>query len=360
MASPTDLTRSSESYALVPRMETDDPAIIRRQIDLTRAQMEKTIQTIGERLSPENIIEQAKTSAKEATVGRIKDMTYQANQTVDKVSNSLGQTIRDNPLPVALIGLGLGWLYMSGRNKEYSYPADRYGYRSGPYGAYRDEPSRLEDAREWVDDVAYTAERKVADVKARAGDAVQEMGENVSETAQRAGEAVSETAQRAGETVSETVYKAGEAVGEAVETAQERIGETAERARMEAERLRREAQWRGRLAVDRSKRSFWENMEENPLVVGAVVAVAGLAVGASIPTTDYENQLLGETRDRLFDEAKDRAQDAVERVQAVVEDTQRAAVTEAKQAAQRHHLTVEDIISDDNGNNGTELTYTAS
>jgi ElaB/YqjD/DUF883 family membrane-anchored ribosome-binding protein len=349
MVSPTDLTRSSESYALVPRTETDDPAIIRRQIDLTRAQMEKTIQTIGERLSPENIIEQAKTSAKEATVGRIKDMTYQANQTVDKVSNSVGQTIRENPLPVALIGLGLGWLYMAGRNKEYSYPADRYGYRSGPYGAYRDEPSRLEDPREWVDDIAYTAERKVADVKARAGDAVQEMGENVSETAQRAGE-----------TVSETVYKAGEAVGEAVETAQERIGETAERARMEAERLRREAQWRGRLAVDRSKRTFWENMEENPLVVGAVVAVAGLAVGASIPTTDYENQLLGETRDRLFDEAKDRAQDAVERVQAVVEDTQRAAVTEAKQAAQRHHLTVEDIISDDNGNNGTELTYTAS
>jgi ElaB/YqjD/DUF883 family membrane-anchored ribosome-binding protein len=346
MAYTTDLNPPRETYALaVPATETDDPIIIRQQIDQTRAQMEITIQEIGERLSPENLVEQAKSSAKEATIGRINEMKYEANQKVEEISGSVGQTIRENPLPVALIGLGLGWLWMATRNgKDYNYPERRYIYRSGPYaGGYRDDPNRIDDAREWVEDAAQTAERKMADARYRAGEAIEDVGETISDTAQRAKESVSET-----------VYRAGETIGDAVENVEERVSDTAERARQEAERLRREARWRSEVAINRSKRTFWENMEENPLIVGAVVAVAGLAIGAAIPTTNAENQLLGETRDRFLDEAKVRAQDAVERVQTVVEDTQRAATTEAKQSAKRQNLTVEDMTGEDM--TGTDMT----
>ena len=123
---------------------------------------------------------------------------------------------------------------------------------------------------------------------------------------------------------------------------QERAGEVAQRTRTEAERLRMEAEWRSRMAMNRTKQSFWNTLEENPLAIGAVVAIAGAAVGAAVPSTEYENKLMGETRDRLMDEAKTRAQDAVGRVQSVVEDTQRAVVSEAKDAARRHNLTSED------------------
>lgn len=359
MAYPTDITQPAETYPLAPVTKTDDPDLIRRQIDYTRVQLGSTINAIGERLSPDNLIQQAKSSAREATVGRIKDMTNEANRKVEGVSTSLGQTVRENPLPVALIGLGLGWLWMSSRNKTYEYPDNRFVYRSQGYYPEYDENGRLIEAREWVEDAAQAAERKANQVKHRAGEVAENVSETVSGVAHRAGEAVqnlgeavTDTTHRAGESATRTINRAGETISEATDTVQERVGETAERARHEAERLRRKAQWRSQMAVNRTKRGFWDSLEENPLVVGAVVAMAGAAVGASIPATEYENQLLGQTRDRLLDEAKVRAQDAVERVQAVVEDTQRAVVSEAKESAQRHNLSVDNVVlSEDHKNN---------
>lgn len=328
---PTDMT-PAPVVALLPAPD-GEPELLRRQIDHTRAQMERTIDAIGERLSPENLIEQAKTSAKEAAAGRIRAMSNEANRKVDEVSTGLGQAVRENPLPVALIGLGLGWLWMARQNKANTYPDSRYVYRSAGNG-FDDDRSRWDDTRERMAESVQAADRKAAAIKYRASEAVQGLSE-----------AVSDAAQRAGETAAESVYQAGEAMGETAGNLQERVGETAERAQLEAERLRREAEWRSRMAMERTRRSFWETMESNPLVVGAVAAAVGTAIGASIPATPYENQLLGETRDRLLDEAKVRAQDAVGRVQAVVEDTQRAAMAEAKDSAQRHQLSIDELAA---------------
>lgn len=357
MADTTSMTPQRQSVALVPAAENDDPVLIRQQIDHTRAQLETTIQAIGERLSPENLIEQAKSSAKEATVGRIKEMTNQANQKVEGVSTSLSQTIRENPLPVAVIGLGLGWLWLSERNKRDAYRMDEYAYRAGrqryfdDYDYRREQP--LDEAREFVNQAASAVEHKATQVKQRVKGAIQDAGESVSDVASRTSEVVSETGQRVGEKIGDSasrvedvVEETAARVGETKEVVQQKAGELTERARSEAERLRHEAEWRSRQAAMRTKQSFWHNMEENPLIVGAVLTIAGAAVGAAIPTSEYENKLMGETRDRLLDEAKVRAQDAVERVQSVVEETQRAVVVEAKDAARRQNLTIGDMIGE--------------
>ncbi len=352
MANTTDLTYRNNSVALVPTAEQDDPALIREQIDHTRVQMGSTIQAISERLSPENLIEQAKTSAKEATVGRINDMKHEANRRVEGASSSLSQTIRDNPLPVAVIGLGLGWLLMSERKKsdmdayrmgDYRRQSDRYQYYgdSEYYGGNESRP--LADAREYAGEAAAAVEQKASQLKNRVGQAVHEATDAVEDAAKRTGEAVSDTASQVGERVGRTA----ERVGETTEMMQDRAGQAAETARNEAMRLRREAEMRSRRAAMRTKESFWENMNDNPLAVGAVLAIAGAAIGAVIPTTEYENKLMGETRDRLLDEAKERAQDVVERVQTVVDDTQRAVVTEVKEAAREQNLTLDGMAKAD-------------
>lgn len=352
MADTTNITPRPESLALAIPANSDDPDTIRRQIDHTRAQLGTTIQAISERLSPDYLIEQAKSSAREATVGRLQDMKHQANRKVEGMSTGLSQTIRDNPLPVAVIGLGLGWLFLSERNKKDAYLADDYRYGSDDYRYYDSPENRraMRDARDRVEDVASTVGNRAAEVKHRVGSTVSEATDVVGEVAGRAGEAVSETGQRVSEKISDSAAKVGdtvsttaERVGETAEMVQERASEAAVRARNEAERLRREAEWRARRTAYRTKQSFWENMEENPLAVGAVLAIAGAAVGAAIPTTEYENKLMGDTRDRLLDEAKGRAQDVVERVQTVVEDTQRVAVTEAKQSAREQNLTIDEL-----------------
>lgn len=355
MADTTSMTTYERTYALVPASANEDPALIRQQIDHTRAQLETTIEAIGKRLSPETLIEQAKTSAREATVGRINEMKNQANRKVEGVSTSLSQTVRDNPLPVAVIGLGLGWLLLSERNKRDGYRMDEYAYRGGRQRYYDDyEQDRpLEEVREFVSQAATAVENKAATVKHRVKGAIEEAGESVSDVANQAGETVSETTQRVGAKISDSANRMGSAVedtasrvGETVEAVQQKTGQMTERARMEADRLRHEAEWRSRRTAMRTKQTFWENMEDNPLAVGAVLAIAGAAVGAAIPASEYENKLMGQTRDRLLDEAKVRAQDVVERVQTVVEDTQHAVVSEAKDAARRQNLTIDDMIGE--------------
>ncbi len=360
MAYSTDITNRNTNTALVPAPSSDDPDVIRQQIDHTRAQLGSTIQEIADRLSPENLIEQAKSTAKEATVGRFKEMTHEANRKVEGMSSSFSQTVRDNPLPFAVIGLGLGWLFLSERNnKQHNYRADDYPYRMNSQRYYGDRYYDMDDegmidaARERVGDMASTVERRANRMKNRVSGAVHDAGESVSEMAGRAEDAISETGERIGERISETasrargaVNEAAHRVGETTDNVQERAGELTERARMEADRLRRQAEWRSRQAAQRTKQSFMENMDENPLAVGAVLAIAGAAIGAAIPASEYENKLMGQTRDRLLDEAKVRAQDVVERVQTVVEDTQHAVMTEAKDAARRQNLTL------DNGEDG--------
>jgi len=347
MADTTGVTYP-RGYETNEPLIADDPDEIRHQISHTRALMSTTITQIGERLSPDYILDKAKTSVREATVGRFKDMSYEANRRVEGMSNSVGDTVRANPLPVALIGLGLGWLLMSERSKRPSY--DTRGYRTTGYRYYESDegPGRMEQARYRLNEAGDAVQDRAAEFGSRVGDRAQQIGENVGETAQRTGEAVRETAQRTGEAVRDTAHRVGETVGQRAEMVQERATDMGMQARSEAERLAAEARWRAQAGVQQTRQTFWEVMENNPLTLGAVVLIAGAAVGAAIPSTEYENRLLGETRDRLMEEARTRAQDTVGRVQTVLHEAQTAAVTEARNAAQRENLPI-----GDNGSSGS-------
>jgi hypothetical protein len=80
----------------------DEDEATRAEIERTRADMSETVDAIQERLSPESLKEQAKDRVKEATVGKAQD-----------AGSGIVDTIRANPLPAALTGIGLGWLIMN-------------------------------------------------------------------------------------------------------------------------------------------------------------------------------------------------------------------------------------------------------
>ena len=96
-----------------------DPDEIRREIARTRAEMDDTVDELGERLSP----------------GRLVDDVWARFRRAGGLS-AIGETVRDHPVPVALMGLGLAWLAIeqaSGRST-----AERVGPGTG----------RISDARE--------------------------------------------------------------------------------------------------------------------------------------------------------------------------------------------------------------------
>jgi hypothetical protein len=66
---------------------------------------------------------------------------------------------------------------------------------------------------------------------------------------------------------------------------------------------------------------------ESPLLIGAAAAVLGAIIGLSVPETERENELMGETRDNMLE---------------TVQDTVRDKVTEVQQAATNAATLVED------------------
>ena len=314
---------------------TDDTAEIRAEIEETRAEMSETIEAIQERLSPQHLKEQVKDQAREqyeeikmmvrdATIGKAEDMVRNVGDTLDEARYSLVETIRQNPIPAALVGIGLGWLFMnrqSAPGRRYNRYYDRarydrwsqpdYGERQGYTGrvsAYADtyHGNRPEQTEGGVKDTLHHAQ-------ATAGNVVN-----------RAQETVSTIADRTQETVGNVVSQAQETASTVASQTQEAVGYIADQAQYQAQRVE-----------DR----FQQALYENPLAVGAVALAIGTAVGFALPQTQRENELLGEARDTLIDRAQEVAQDTLEKVQQVAGDVMDQAQTTVQEKAKERGLT---------------------
>lgn len=128
---PATTSASAEDYDA----NTDQ---LRADIEDTRAEMSQTINEIQERLSPEHLVDQVKETVREATIGKVKRVMENVGETISEVAepaleiaNRAGTAIKDagtsvgysvwrNPVPIALIGLGVGMLFMRrGRGNGY-------------------------------------------------------------------------------------------------------------------------------------------------------------------------------------------------------------------------------------------------
>ena len=148
-------TYASQSYtagASNVGLDAEDPEMIRADIEQTRADMSDTINAIQERLNPQALIDKAKDSVHEATIGRVEQMVTTVTDNAKDTGNSLIQMAKDNPIPAALIGLGLGWLFTRNKSTSGNWQPD---YRAGSqydnssrgmggqdyrYGNYRPQP----------------------------------------------------------------------------------------------------------------------------------------------------------------------------------------------------------------------------
>lgn len=109
------------------------PDEIEADIHQSRAHLDHTLHEIEHRLSPQHLKEQAY------------GMVPHGGAT--EFFNNLGHTIRQNPYPVLLTGIGLGWLIMSQRKaKQRQHHANPYplaGYREGGIPAESEAPQRM-------------------------------------------------------------------------------------------------------------------------------------------------------------------------------------------------------------------------
>jgi hypothetical protein len=142
MSSPH--ARSDEESA-----SASDPAMIEAEIETTREEMSETIEAIQDRLAPEHLAEQAAdavrelagqatTAVGEMTADKAQQMARQTRETAPRVRGGLWSTITHNPVPAALIAIGVGWLW-----KRQSGSATSSDYASyDAYGVERESQDR--------------------------------------------------------------------------------------------------------------------------------------------------------------------------------------------------------------------------
>src|SRR5205085_2446988 len=180
--------------AIVAIVVTRDP------IEQTRSDMSGTIDAIKEKLSPQTLLQQAKATVHDATIGRAEalasnakeavssavdtaketvsgvvgsaqHMMSSARDTVQGAGSSVIETVRENPIPAALAGIGIGWLWMSARSRSAGQPGFQHPYwyddRAGdeePRSSSSGVAQLLDQAQNKVSQVADQAQDKLGQV----------------------------------------------------------------------------------------------------------------------------------------------------------------------------------------------------
>jgi Protein of unknown function (DUF3618). len=97
------------------------PQEIEHEIERTRERMSSNIDALGERLSPDNLKQQAK----EAIAGKAQDMVANVGDQARLTGGRVIDFITENPLPVAAVGLGAIWLFSMRRGSRSEVSGDR-------------------------------------------------------------------------------------------------------------------------------------------------------------------------------------------------------------------------------------------
>ena len=272
---------------------------IRRDIEGTRTELRETVNALERKLSLGQVVDEV--------WGRVG-----GRRAAGEAVSNVGDTIRDHPVPLALMGLGIAWLAIdkaTGPDRDdvegRRVGSGTYGRAEGRVGPYRGDavhdssrPSSVDKAKHMASEAAEKAKGMVADAKARFESSDEHQSGN-------------------GETYPSGPAEEGDGA--------EGTGEASDRARHAADRAREGA----RRGVAKARHGLRSAIDEQPLALGAVAFGLGLASGLAAPATRWEDRTMGAAADVVKDEAGSMAKAAARDVKQVAA----SAASEGKQAA---------------------------
>jgi hypothetical protein len=248
----------------------------------TRAQLGGTIDALRRRLDPQTLKRQVNHMMR-STDG----------------STGLAETLKSNPIPLAMIGVGIGWLVLSGTGGGYGGQVRDWADRNT-----RGARSRVQHAMDMVSETAH-------DVSDRATGTLQSMRDRVTGEHGAHGRsghggpgdgAPGQGAPGHGAPGHGAPGHGAPGNEEAVHgpTGSSTLG-----------RIRRGA--------GRSASGLWHLVDDYPLAAGLMGLALGAAIGAAIPSTEMENEWVGDWGDEIRARGSDLGSDLVERGSAVAQ-----------------------------------------
>jgi ElaB/YqjD/DUF883 family membrane-anchored ribosome-binding protein len=140
------------------------PEEIQAEIARTRGDMDATLQAIEQRLTPGQLVDQG--------------LDYLRNSGAKEFASNLSGSVKHNPLPVALVGIGVAWLMATG-NRKPSY-AQAPSESSGS-GMMRQASERMSSTKDRLSESAQSARERVGQI----GQAARNQAQRVRHQAER-------------------------------------------------------------------------------------------------------------------------------------------------------------------------------
>lgn len=309
-----------------------NPDEIESDIYQTRSHLDDTLHEIEQRFSPQQLMNTT--------------MDYIRQGGANDFMTNLGRTVKQNPLPIMLTGVGLGWLMLSQRK-----PSSGSDYRSSSYDTgYPTTSSPAASAS--IPATSHTPPTSQSTATTRAattatgagttstGAGPASVGASTTSSPTTSSPATPHVSSPADPHVSGDTSGHGNDQGRMAAMkgkaqkmtgkAQEMTGKLKGRAQHMGDNMRnRTSQAQG------SSQSAMRNMsyraqgmgeqtthfiQDHPLVAGALGVAIGAAIGSLIPSTRVENERLGEYRDKAMHKAAEAGQQQADRAQAKVHE----------------------------------------
>jgi len=275
-------------------------AVTREEIEQTREDMAETIDAIQDKLRPSTIVAGATERIKAATtegaramadtagemaqnainrtretardvINRTRDTSEDVMYETRRAASGLMDTIRDNPFPAALIGVGLAWW---------------------AFTRFRDRNDTSWDAIRGQSSDQYFGDNEYDNTREFDGGFDRGDGRQFSERAAGAAEGILSTAKQYATGTTRALGGTTKAIGRTSRRASSQIGRVA---------------------------------NENPLLMGAGALLVGAAFGLAFPETEAERKWMGETRDALVSRAQQAAGEAADKVRSTATEVADAA-----------------------------------
>lgn len=206
-------------------------------------------------------LSEAKEALREATIGKVETMIHKTQDTLKATGRTLVGTIRENPIPAAMVGVGTIWLVARAIRR----------------------PSHAALSADLARPTNESRSTFAADVQSSARGAVHAASEKLTHLAHDAQASISGAAHATSDKIGELAHSAAE---------------------------------QGRQLGTRAEETY----AEHPLIVGAALVAAGAAIGFSIPMSKREGQWMGAASTQVIHKAESLANEAMTKVEGAAMD----------------------------------------
>lgn len=284
---------------------------LEREAEQTRSQLARTLDELRQRITPAQLVDQAVDYAKDSGGGQfVRNLSRQATS---------------NPMPVALIGAGMAWLMLSNDRQPSASKAtsvDRAAENTiGGTDAAAQEREASRQTSEQIKGFGQEASQRASGWLSDAWDRLtdtRERRDKAEATRSAAEEASQSVRARASDAAASISDRAASAYETAKSGASETYGQISDQAQ-QARSSTAEAALRFGQSTAGATRDLLQFCKTQPLLLTGLGMALGAIIGALIPPTEAEDELMGKTSDQVKDQASNIAKGQIERAKSAAD-----------------------------------------